>query len=141
MFHLTLVSQSGIKYDDEVSEVILPTMDGQIGVLTDHMPLISVTKPGVISVRRQPHDSEREMDHFATYGGVLEVEHNNLVVVVDEADAAESINELEAQKAYDAAQRMKAEAKDQLSLERAQALVDRHAVRLQVASIRRRHHH
>ncbi|MCL4357723.1 ATP synthase F1 subunit epsilon [Patescibacteria group bacterium] len=140
MFHLTLVSQSGIKYDADVSEVMLPTMDGQIGVLTDHMPLISVTKPGVISIRRQPHDTEREMDHFATYGGVLEFEHNNLIVVVDEADAAESINELEAQKAYDAAQRMKAEAKDQLSLERAQALVDRHAVRLQVATIKRRHY-
>jgi F-type H+-transporting ATPase subunit epsilon len=137
MFHLQLVTLTGIKYDDNVSEVILPTLDGQIGVLTDHMPLISVASIGVISVRRNPHDQDQQMDHFAIYGGVIEFENNNLRVIVDEADAADSINEAEAQKAFAEAQRMKVEAKDSVSLEHAQQLVDRSAVRLQVASLKR----
>ena len=139
MFHLQLVTLTGTQFDGDVHEVVLPTLDGQIGILTDHMPLISVATTGIVSVRKSAHDTEREMDHYATYGGVIEFEHNNLRVIVDEADAADSINEAEAQKAFAAATKMRTEAKNQVSLEHAQALIDRSAVRLQVAGLRRRH--
>ncbi len=139
MLHFQLVSISGKKFDDDVYEVVLPTLDGEIGVLQDHMPLVSVATTGVIMVRRNPKDSDARREYFATNGGVIEVDSNNLRVLVDEADHADDINEAEAQAALDRGQKMKAEAKDQVSLEHAQSLVDRHAVRLQVAGLRRRH--
>jgi F-type H+-transporting ATPase subunit epsilon len=139
MFHFQLVSLSGKKFDEEVDEVILPTLDGEIGVLKDHMPLVSVAKAGVIAVRRNPKDSEAQREYFATNGGAIEVDDNTLRVLVDEADRAADINEAEVQKALARAQKMKAEAKDQVSLEHAQQLVDRQAVRLQVAALHRRH--
>jgi F-type H+-transporting ATPase subunit epsilon len=139
MFHFQLVSLSGKQFDDDVYEVILPTKDGEIGVLQDHMPLVSVADTGVIAVRRQPRDTDRDREYFATNGGAIEVAENNLRVLVDEADHAEDINEAEAQKALERAEKLKAEAKDEVSLEHAQALVDRQAVRLQVASLKRRH--
>ncbi len=140
MFHFQLVALSGKKFDEEVNDVVLPTMDGEIGVLTDHMPLVSVVKPGVIIVRRKPHDADNQREYFATNGGAIEVADNTLRVLVDEADHADEINESEAQKALERAEKMKAEAKDQVSLEHAQQMVDRQAVRLQVASLKRRHH-
>ncbi len=139
MFHFQLVSISGKKFDEDVYEVVLPTMDGEIGVLQDHMPLVSVAKTGVIAVRRGPRDPDREREYFATNGGAIEVADNTLRVLVDEADRADDINEAEAQKALDRAEKMRVEAKDEVSLEHAQALVDRQAVRLQVASLKRRH--
>ncbi len=139
MFHFQLVSLSGKKFDEEVYEVILPTKDGEIGVLQDHMPLVSVADTGVITVRRNPKDSDREREYFATNGGAIEVSENTLRVLVDEADLADNINEAEAQAALERAEKMKAEAKDEVSLEHAQQLVDRHAVRLQVAGLKRRH--
>lgn len=139
MFHFQLVSLSGKKFDEDVYEVILPTMDGEIGVLQDHMPLVSVAKTGVIAVRRNAKDPDREREYFATNGGAIEVSDNTLRVLVDEADHAEDINEAEAQKALSRAEKMRAEAKDQISLEHAQSLVDRQAVRLQVAALKRRH--
>lgn len=139
MFHFQLVSLSGKKFDEEVYEVILPTLDGEIGVLQDHMPLVSVAKTGVIAVRRTPKDPDARREYFATNGGAIEVTDNTLRVLVDEADRADDINEAEVQKALARAQKMKAEAKDQVSLEHAQQLVDRQAVRLQVAALRRRH--
>ena len=139
MFHFQLVSLSGKQFDEDVYEVILPTLDGEIGVLQDHMPLVSVAKTGVIAVRRNPKDPDSQRDYFATNGGAIEVENNILRVLVDEADHADDINEAEVQKALERAQKMKAEAKDQISLEHAQTLVDRQAVRLQVAGLRRRH--
>ena len=140
MVHFELVSLGGSKFNDDVYEVILPTLDGEIGVLPGHMPLISVATHGVVSIRRKSGDRDDFMEHFAISGGVVEVDGNTLRVLVDDADHADEINEAEAQKAYDLAQKMKAEAKDQVSLEHAQSLVDRHAVRLQVAGLRRRKH-
>jgi F-type H+-transporting ATPase subunit epsilon len=139
MFHFQLVSISGKKFDEDVYEVILPTKDGEIGVLQDHMPLVSVADTGVIAVRRQPRDADRDREYFATNGGAIEVAENTLRVLVDEADRADDISEAEAQRALERAEKMKAEAKDEVSLEHAQALVDRQAVRLQVASLKRRH--
>ena len=137
--HLQLVSLSGKVFDDDVYEVLLPTLDGQIGVLQDHMPLVSAATNGVISVRRNERDRDDQMEVFATNGGVIEVSNNVLKVIVDEADHADNINEAEAEAAHQRALQLKAEAQDEVSLEKAQQLVDRTAVRLQVAGLKRRH--
>ena len=141
MIHFQLYTLSGKKFDQDVYEVIPPTLDGQIAVMPDHMPLVSVATNGMISVRHEQRDADSKMDVFATYGGILEVEKDNLRVLVDEADHSEEINEAEAQKAIDRAMKLLAEAKDQTSLEHAQTLIDRQTVRLQVAQLRRRRIH
>lgn len=139
MFRFQLVSLSGVKFDDEVTEVLLPTLEGEIGVLDHHMPLISVATNGAIAIRRNAKDRDDQREFFATNGGVIEVSDNTLRVLVDEADHADDINEAEAEAAMERARSMVAEAKDEVSLEHAQGLVDRHAVRLQVAGLKRRH--
>ena len=138
MIHLQLVTLTGVKVDEDVAEVLLPTIDGQIGVLTDHMPLISVATDGMISVRKNAKDPDSQMENYASYGGVIEVSNNVIRVLVDEADNGNEINEAEAKKAYDLALKMKAEAKDEISLEQAQRLLDRQEVRLKVAELHKR---
>lgn len=138
MFHFQLVSLSGKKFDDDVHEVILPTLDGEIGVLENHMPLVSVVTTGPIIVRKSAKDPDAQREYFAVSGGLIDVSDNNLRVIVDEADHATELNEDQIQKALERAQKMKTEAKDQVSLEHAQTMVDRHSVRLQVANLHRR---
>jgi F-type H+-transporting ATPase subunit epsilon len=138
VFRFKLVSISGTDFDDEVHEVVLPTLDGEIGVLKDHMPLISVATNGAVAVRRNPKDTDAQREYFAINGGVIEVSDNVLKVLVDEADSPDEINEAEAQRALERAQKMLAEAKDEVSLDHAQQLVDRQAVRLQVANLKHR---
>jgi F-type H+-transporting ATPase subunit epsilon len=140
MFRFQLVALSGAKFDDEVYEVVLPTIDGQIGVLSHHMPLVSVVTTGAVMVRRGARDTDNEREYFATNGGIIDVTDNVLRVLVDEADHAEDINQAEAEVALELAKKMKAEAKDQISLDHAQSLMDRQSVRLQVAGLKRRHH-
>ncbi|HEU5004557.1 MAG TPA: ATP synthase F1 subunit epsilon [Candidatus Saccharimonadales bacterium] len=139
MIHLQLVTLTGIKFDDDVYEVTLPTLDGEIGVLQDHMPLVSVATSGAIAIRKNRNDPDRARDIFAISGGVIDVENNNLRVIVDEADHADNINEAEAEAAHQRALAMKAEARDQVSLEHAQTMVDRSSARLDVARLKRRH--
>ncbi len=137
MIHFELVSLDGIKFSEDVYEVILPTMDGEIGVMPKHMPLISVAKAGVISVRRNANDRDDSMELFAISGGAIEVSGDTLRVLVDEADNSDEISEEEAKAAYVRAKKLKSEAKDQVSLDQAQSLIDRTSVRLQVAGIKR----
>jgi F-type H+-transporting ATPase subunit epsilon len=136
---LQLITLSGIKYSDEAYSVQLPTAAGQITVLGDHEPLMSALIPGVISIRKSVGDSEDRVEHYATYGGVVEVTHEGPRVLVDEADLGDDINQAEAQKAHDEAERLLSTAKTQVELEHAQSIVDRQAVRIQVADIKRRH--
>lgn len=138
MLRFQLVSLGGVKFDDEVAEVTLPTLDGEIGVLRAHMPLISVASTGRIAVRHKSNDPDDFRDYFAVSGGVVEVENNTLRILVDEADHADELNETEVKEAIALAEKMKAEATDQHSLEKAQQLIDRQAVRLQVAGLKRR---
>jgi F-type H+-transporting ATPase subunit epsilon len=136
---LELVTLTGLKFSEDVYEVILPTSTGTISVFPDHMPLVSLATPGVISVRKSRAIADADMEHFATNGGVIEIGNEYVRVLVDEADHADDIVESEAQSALERAQKLRDEAKDKVSLEHAQALVDRHAVRLKVAELRRRH--
>jgi len=134
-----LVTLLGVKVDRDVYEVILPTADGEIAVFPGHEPLVSVAVPGAIAVRYAKGDAESKLDYFAISGGVIEVSPEVLKVLVDEADSGDDIVEAESKTALERALKMKAEAKDQVELEKASQLVDRHAVRLKVADLRRRH--
>ena len=138
MIRFKLVSLDGIKFDEDVYEVLLPTQDGEIGVLPGHMSLISVAKPGIVHIRRLATDKDDMMEYFAINGGVIEVANDVLSVLVDTADAADEISEQEAQKAFELAKKMVDEAVDEVSLQQAQSLVDRQAVRIQVAGLKRR---
>lgn len=136
---LQLITLDGVKYKADAYSVILPTSDGQITILADHEPLMSVLVPGIITVRRNREDPDYHLDHYATYGGVVEVTSEGINILVDEADHGDEINEAEAEKARaNAAELLKA-AKNQVELDKAQAIMDRQAVRLQVAQLRRRH--
>ena|SRR5690349_5394021 len=138
--NLELITLLGVKLNEEVYEVIIPTADGEIAVFPGHEPLVTVAIPGVISVRRKKSDPNDVMDYFAISGGVVEVSQAGVRILVDEADHGDDIMEAESKAALERAMEMREKATSQLELEKAHQLVDRHAVRLKVAELRRRHH-
>lgn len=136
---LELVTLTGPKVQEDVYEVVVPTAAGEIAIFPGHMPLVSLAIPGVITIRRHKNDSDDKLEHFATNGGVVDISPARVRVLVDVADHADDIHEDAARQALTAAQALKAKAKDQVELNHAQALIDRQAVRLKVAELRRRH--
>lgn len=139
MIKFQIVTLSGTKFDEEVYEIQLPTPDGQIGVFPNHMPLVSLAVPGVITVRRNERDGDAKLEYFATDGGVIEILDNTVRILADEAMHAEEIHEDTTKKALQVAQEAYKNAKDQVELEKAQEMIDRQAIRLNVANLRRRH--
>lgn len=135
-----LVTLTGAKVDRDVYEVILPTAAGEIAVFPGHEPLVGVAVPGAIAVRQNKGDADNKLEYFAVSGGIIEVTPESLKVLVDEADSSDEIVEAESKAALERAMKMKQEAKNQVELEKATQMIDRHAVRLKVADLRRRHH-
>lgn len=134
-----LVTLLGVQLDQEVYEVQLPTADGPIAVFPGHEPLVSVAIPGAISVRHKKGDGDDHLEYFAIGGGVIEINQQRVRVLVDEADRGEDILEAESKAALERAIKLRDNAKNQVELEKAHQLVDRHMVRLKVAELHRHH--
>ena len=139
--NLELITLLGKKVDQEVYEVMIPTASGEIAVFPGHEPLVTIAVPGAIAVRYKKGDSESELDYFAISGGVIEISPSHVKVLVDEADSGADIIESESKAALERAIKLRDSAKDQVELEKAHQLVDRHMVRLKVADLHRRHRH
>ncbi len=140
MLNLELVTLTGPKLQAEVYEVILPTAEGEIAVYYQHMPLVATIVPGVISIRHNRGDTNEHVDLFATNGGVVEITGKEVRLLVDEADRDDEIVEADARVALERAMQLKQDAKDQVELARAKGMIDRQAVRLKVAELKRRRH-
>jgi F-type H+-transporting ATPase subunit epsilon len=137
---LQLITLTGLKMDDDVYEVILPTAEGDIAVFPGHEPLVTIAVPGVLAVRRKKTDLDEAREFFAVNGGVAEIDTTRLRILVDDADSPDEIVAAEAEKALELAKKQKSEAKSQVELDKAQQMIDRSSVRLKVAGLRRHKH-
>ena len=61
---------------DDVTEVIVPAFEGEMGILKDHIPIISFLKPGIITIF-----SKLGEDKFYVEDGIVEFKNNNLSVL------------------------------------------------------------
>lgn len=97
---------------DEADMVIAPTVDGVIGILPRHAPLLTALAPGVMLLKKDGSE-----DSLAVTGGFLEVNRDRVLVL---ADAAEREDEVDEQRAAEA--RAQAEAALQEAARRPEAL-------------------
>lgn len=91
--HLQLVTPSGTLMDREVDSVTLPTQVGQITVLPDHAPLVSVLTSGEALIV-----ADTEKTSFVVAGGVVEVFQNTVAVLADSAEEPSAIDIAAAEK-------------------------------------------
>lgn len=134
---LQLVTLKGVRVDADIYGVTIPTRSGEISVYEGHESLVTLANPGVISVRYTKNDLDEKMDYFATSGGVVEVDADHVKILVDEADHGDDIIESESKAALERAMSLREKATNQIEIEEASELIDRHAVRLKVAGLRR----
>ena len=61
---------------DDVTEVVVPAFEGEIGILKDHISIISFLKPGIIKIF-----SKSGEDSFYVNDGIIEFKNNNLSIL------------------------------------------------------------
>ncbi|NEO50350.1 ATP synthase F1 subunit epsilon [Moorena sp. SIO3H5] len=74
-------------WDDQAQEIILPSTTGQLGILSDHAPLLSALDTGVMRIR-----SDKEWIPIALMGGFVEVEDNEVTILVNGAESGDEID-------------------------------------------------
>jgi ATP synthase F1 epsilon subunit len=140
MIHFQLVSLKGMKFDEDVYEVLVPTELGTIGIFQDHMPLVSAAAPGIISVRRKQGDADDSMEHFTVMGGIIEVDGKLVRFLADDVTAPEDVSEAEAEAALARAKELIKNAKDQATIAEAQQLMRRSTILVQASKLKKRRH-
>lgn len=132
---LQLITLQGVGIDTDVYELMAPTTLGDIAVFPGHEPLVTMAAPGALAVRYKKEDEDNALDYFAISGGVIEIDQTSIRVLVDEADYGDDIVEAETKEALERALKLRDEAKNQVDLDKAHQLIDRHTVRLRVAEL------
>ena len=61
---------------DDVSEVVVPAYEGEMGILKDHISIISFLKPGIIKILSKSGD-----ESYYTEDGIVEFKNNNLSIL------------------------------------------------------------
>lgn len=135
---LRFITLTGEKLSEDVYEVQIPTRSGAISVFDGHEPLTTIAEPGVLQVRINKSDRDDDKHNYAINGGAVQILPGEIKVLVDEAESAEEISADAAEKAMVRAKELRANAKDSVSINEAEALMNRASVRLKVAGLRRR---
>lgn len=133
-----VVTLEGLKFQENIWQVQLPTPKGMVGILPHHIPLVSLISPGVITIWRREHIPEDQVEHIATEGGFLEVDGKRVRLLADSAERADDIDELKAKEALERAKEMRARVHDEISLIEVTGTIERESARLQVAKLKRR---
>ena len=119
-------------FAEEVDMLIAPGIDGQLGILPQHAPLMTVLQPGELTIRKGGADT-----YLAVTGGFLEVLANRVSILADACERSDEIDEGRAQAAVQRAQERVVGQSSQIELERALASMRRAQVRLDLVRRRR----
>ena len=131
---LEIVTPERQVFSEEVESVVCPGIEGEIGVLPHHAPLLTTLGVGELRIRRAG-----EEEFFAIAGGFVQVRPDKVVVMAETADMASEINVEAAEEARREAERALAEGFDEpADLARARASLQRALMRIRVAERRRR---
>ncbi len=134
MYQLEVVTPKGIVFQGEVEQTVINTSDGEIGVLENHMLLLTNVVPGKLRIERE---NEEPLEFAVTYGNI-DVRGDRVIVLVEEAFGLEEIN-VEQEKQILEEAKAKLEQKETLSLEEIEhyeKLKDRAEVLLELAGVK-----
>ena len=130
---LEIVTAEKLAYSDEVNSVVAPGIEGELGILPHHAPLLTILQPGELRIIKEGHADE----YLAMSGGFMEVMNNKVVILADAAERADEIDEERAQEAVKRAEERINDKSQDLDLERTVASMRRAQLRLKVARRRR----
>jgi F-type H+-transporting ATPase subunit epsilon len=131
---LEIVTPERLAYSEEVDSVVCPGVEGELGVLPHHAPLLTTLGLGELRIRRGG-----EEEFFAIAGGFLQVRPDKVVVMAETADMAAEIDVEKAEEARREAERALSEGfEEPADLARARASLQRALIRIRVAERRHR---
>lgn len=135
---LKILTTEKIVYQDEVLKVVLTTESGEIGIMPNHQPLVTIIKAGEIKIENINH----EIIPFSINTGILEVrpssqqfkKNTEIIVLASRSELATEINIKKAEEAYARAKKAMEEADNmsEIDFARFQSLIDKELNRIKI---------
>jgi F-type H+-transporting ATPase subunit epsilon len=132
-FRLEIVTAERMVFSDDVTALIAWGVEGQLGILPHHAPLMTMLQPGDLMIRK-----DREEEYLALSGGFLEVRPDKVIILADACEQADEIDVARAEEAKKRAQETMKAAPMTVDAASAEAALRRSLARLKVAERRRR---
>jgi F-type H+-transporting ATPase subunit epsilon len=107
LINFEIVTPESVVLEETILQVSVPTSQGEITILPNHIPLVASLQPGVLEIVKA--DGEREV--ISTSGGFIEVLKNKVVILADTAERAEHIDVSRAEEARARAEKLKEDMK------------------------------
>ncbi|MBP3820568.1 ATP synthase F1 subunit epsilon [bacterium] len=122
---LKIITQERVVFDGDVDEIYTKGIDGEFGLLKDHVPVMSALDIGVTRAK-----IGEEIKKFTTMGGILQFKDDECLILTTLAEAGDEIDELRAKEALERAQHRLKEASARIDAKRAEAAIARAKARL-----------
>ena len=132
-FHLKVITPNAIVLDQDVEQIIARTIDGEVGVLPEHIPLITP-----LSVAPFQYWEKGERKIAVVLGGMMEVSKEGVTIISDHAALAEDIDTVMAEKEKELAEAKLAQKKDKVDVQKAEMELTRLLVMLEAVELAKR---
>jgi len=80
MYKLEIVTPEGVVYSDEVYQTVVNTADGEMGILENHMLVLTNVIPGKIRIEKE---GEKPLEYASTYG-VIDIAGDKVIILAEE---------------------------------------------------------
>lgn len=130
---LEIITPEKVVYKNEVEEVIVATVNGEIAILPNHINLLTQVKPGELIIKKGS-----SVQSIAITGGFLEVNNNKISILADYAIKAEDIQIARVQEAKNRAEKIMKERSTDKEMKIAQAEMIKAILELKVAAKHKR---
>lgn len=130
---LEIITPEKVVYKDEISQVVVPTVNGEITILPNHINLLTQVDPGELMIKKGA-----TAQYIAIIGGFLEVSVNKISILANYAIKAQDIQVAKAQEAKKRAEKIMTEKATDNDLRMAQAEMIKAILELKVATKHKR---
>lgn len=132
-FMLEIITPEQILFKDEVQFVVVPELNGELGVLKNHAPMIAALDVGVLRFT----DPQGSVKKIAVSGGFMEVIYNEARVLAETAERGSEIDVLRAKSSQERAEKRLSQKDENLNYTRAQMSLQRAMARLKAADAKK----
>lgn len=126
---LKIVTPERVVFEDEVEAVYAKAVDGEIGILPKHIPMITPLEIGSLSYVKAGHK-----EPAAVMGGLLSTDGFNVTVLSEASELKTDVDKMRAEQSKERAESRLREKAETLDTERAQRALARALTRLKVSS-------
>ncbi len=128
--NIKVITPEKVLFESDVYQVVVPTIEGEITILPEHINLITKLSEGELKIKLTPKSS---WEYVLIFGGILSVYNNQVNILAKSAIKAQEIDVAQAQKAKQEAEKILSQKQERVKFAQAETQLRRAIMELELA--------